>query len=110
MAVWIDEDGVLVQPAHVAQVAPAPPGADAPLPDNLPDTCATLLETARRIPRTRRAVPARRCGTGPANGAASRYALSPDQVVARSKPRPPEHAEAAACFELGQHLLAGRRP
>ena len=30
--------------------------------------------------------------------------LSPDQVVARSRPRPAEVSRAAAHFELGQHL------
>jgi hypothetical protein len=30
--------------------------------------------------------------------------LSPDEVVARSQPRGRAQAEAAACFELGQHL------
>jgi hypothetical protein len=39
-----------------------------------------------------------------ADGAASRFALGPDEVVARSQPRPAAHAEAAAAFELGQHL------
>ena len=39
------------------------------------------------------------------HGSASRFALSPDEVVRRSRPRPPEvAAAAAACFELGQHL------
>jgi hypothetical protein len=38
------------------------------------------------------------------HGPASSWALPPDEVVARSQPRPPEHAEAAACFELAQHL------
>ena len=40
-----------------------------------------------------------------ANGAASRFALSPEEVMARSRARPPEASEAAAHFELGQHLL-----
>ncbi len=39
-----------------------------------------------------------------AQGAESRFALAPDEVVARSAPRPPGEARAAACFELGQHL------
>jgi hypothetical protein len=38
------------------------------------------------------------------NGAASRYVLSPDQVVARSDPRGRDEAIAAAHFELGQHF------
>jgi peroxiredoxin len=42
------------------------------------------------------------------HGAASRYVLSPEQVIERSQPRPPSVAEAAARYELGQHLhLAG---
>ena len=102
MAVWIDESGLLVQPAHVAQVS-VPPGADRPLPDNLPDELRALLETVRRIPRTAEEyLVALRDWA--ARGASSEYALTPDQVVARSKERPPEHAEAAASFELGQHL------
>ena len=43
------------------------------------------------------------------HGAASPYALSPDEVIARSRPRGADEAEAAACFELGQHLRADRR-
>lgn len=37
-------------------------------------------------------------------GARSRWALSPDEVIGRSRPRGREQAEAAAHFELGQHL------
>ena len=37
-------------------------------------------------------------------GAESRYALSPDEVIERSRPRGVEEATAAAHFELGQHL------
>ena len=38
------------------------------------------------------------------NGAASRYVLPADEVIRRSRPRPPEAALAAAEYELGQHL------
>jgi hypothetical protein len=38
------------------------------------------------------------------NGRKSKYALSPDEVVERSAPRPKEVSLAAANFELGQHL------
>ena len=44
------------------------------------------------------------------HGADSRYALTPDEVVERSRPRPPEEAEAAAAFALGQHLHRTGRP
>src|SRR4029079_3571015 len=38
------------------------------------------------------------------HGKQSRYALSPDEVVRRSQPRPFEVSLAAANFEMGQHL------
>jgi hypothetical protein len=37
-------------------------------------------------------------------GAASEFALSPDEVVARSQPRPMSKSEGAAHFELAVHL------
>lgn len=39
-----------------------------------------------------------------ANGADSQYALMPDEVIERSRPRPLEFAMASAHFELAQHL------
>lgn len=108
MAVWVDESGVLVQPAHVAQVQGSAVDPDAPIPDGLPERMRRMIEAVRRIPRTAdQYVPALRDWV--ANGADSRYALWPDDVVARSRPRPPEHAEAAACFELAQHLWRSGR-
>jgi hypothetical protein len=37
-------------------------------------------------------------------GSRSRYVLGPDEVVARSRARSPEAAQAAAEYELGQYL------
>ena len=37
-------------------------------------------------------------------GSESRFALRPDEVVARSQTRGDDEARAAACFELGEHL------
>ncbi len=45
-----------------------------------------------------------------ANGADSAYVLEPDEVVARSRPRPADHALAAAHFDLGQHLHRSGHP
>ena len=45
-----------------------------------------------------------------ANGADSQFALAPDEVLARSAPRDPDRARAAACFELGQHLHRSGAP
>jgi hypothetical protein len=44
------------------------------------------------------------------NGSASSFAMTPDEVVAASQPRPPEKSESAAHFELANHLWrAGHR-
>jgi hypothetical protein len=103
MAVWIDEDGLLVQPAHVAQVQTGGRSPDGPLPEGLPDRLREMIENVRRIPRTAdRYVPALKDWV--ARGKDSDYWLPPEAVVDRSRPRSPEHAEAAAAFELGQHL------
>jgi len=103
--VWIDEHGIIVRPSE-----PAFPGAN-PVIDSLrevdvstlpPDTAEMLLE-------------ARKITTDPEGylemledwvqrGAASRYALTPDEVIRRSAPRTGDEALAAAEFELGEHL------
>ena len=45
-----------------------------------------------------------------AHGAASRYAMTPDEVVEASRPRPLTCSEAAAGFEFANHLWhAGER-
>jgi hypothetical protein len=38
------------------------------------------------------------------NGAASKYAMTPEQVVAASQPVSSNQARAAACFALGEYL------
>lgn len=101
-AVWIDEDGVLVRPAHVAQIKRSTL-RDMDIPDGLPERLNhTLIEVKKINDTSDRYVPALRDWA--AKGRESSYALSPDEVVARSRPRPKEHSEAAANFELGQHL------
>jgi hypothetical protein len=45
-----------------------------------------------------------------ANGSASQYVLTPDEVVRRSAPRSADVARAAAHFELGQHLYRTEAP
>ena len=103
--VWIDEQGVIVRPAE-----PAFPGAN-PVVDSLREVDVSQLppETAEMI------IEARKITTDPEgyldmledwveHGAASRYALTPDEVVKRSEPRSMEEALAAAEFELGERL------
>jgi hypothetical protein len=100
MAVWIDEQGSIVRPAEQASIEPR---VRRDVPEGVPDRLKTMFGEVNKIPdigaRYRAAVVdwARR-------GVDSPYALAPDEVVARSQPRPVEHARAAACFELGNHL------
>lgn len=102
MAVWIDESQTLVRPAESASIEARDTSA---LPDGLPDRVVELIGEARKIPdigeRYRAAVV-----DWVERGADSPYALDPTDVVAASHPRDRKHAEAAANFELGQHLFA----
>jgi hypothetical protein len=100
-AVWINEGGVIVRPAHVAQVQGSAM-ADAPIPEGLPERLRDTLTQVRKIPRTATAyLPALRDWA--TKGAESKFSLDADQVIARSQPRGANHAQAAASFELGQH-------
>ena len=108
MAVWVDETGTLVRPAHPAQVQVSP-FRDAEIPDGLPERLHQTLVEVKKIPGDAVAYLAA-LRDWAEHGSASRYALAPDEVIARSQPRPLAHAEAAAAFELGQHLWRhGRR-
>ena len=108
--VWIDEDGMLVRPPEVAH-----PGTSVlrdmlqqhGLPDDTPQIMIdTLRESAKFTVEPERYGAAVRDWAE--KGSDSEFALSPDEVVERSRPRPAEHSQAAAHFELGQHLwLAG---
>jgi hypothetical protein len=102
--VWIDEEGVLVRPAEPAWPPREPNTARyADIPADLPERMQLMLGEARKI-RTDPQAYEGALRDWVERGADSPYALSPEEVVARSQPRPPEHARAAAAFELGQHL------
>ncbi len=100
-AVWIDEQGVIVRPAHAAHVRQSA-RRDMEVPEGL-GRIGEMLTEVKKI-RTDVDLYLEAIRDWAANGSASRFALSPDEVIARSDPRPPAHAEAAACFELGQGL------
>jgi hypothetical protein len=106
-ALWVDEDGMIVRPLHTAAVErydfsklKTPEG----LPDDLDAHIRDMLEQVKRIPRFDADHYVEALRDWVEHGAASEYALSPDEVVRRSAPRPPAVAEAAAEFELGQYL------
>jgi hypothetical protein len=108
MAVWIDEDQMLVRPAEQASPRKSPL-RQMEIPEGLPEGLRDVLVQVQKIPdRSEEYMAALRDWVD--HGPDSRYALSPDEVVARSRPRSKEWAEAAACFELGQHLWRGGNP
>ncbi|MGK5112057.1 thioredoxin family protein [Geodermatophilus sp. CPCC 205506] len=117
--VWIDEDGVIVRPPE-----PGWPTGDRDTPAGVLQSLAGTTRARTAPPRPEGAVGQQRALTGGqdrhtyadavrdwvAKGAASEYALSPAEVVARSQPRPTTASEAAAHFELANHLWRdGRR-
>jgi hypothetical protein len=116
--VWIDEQGWIVRPAE-----PGWPGARQARPTR--EGSRPRLGRAKGAPRPPAGAldPNAVLGTGQDRaaypdavrdwahkGADSEYALAPDEVVARSQPRPRTTSAAAAHFELATHLWrAGRR-
>ncbi len=103
MGVWIDEEGVLVRPAEPC-FAPRERGfGGMKLPEDAPQRMKDMLAEAAKLDvDTRTYAAALRDWVR--LGSESRYALSPDEVVQRSAPRPVEVSLAAANFEMGQHL------
>jgi len=104
-SVWIDEAGVIVRPA---EPAPAPPQAGAAgsrlgLPAELPQRMREIMAEAAKIPRATEAYHAA-LRDWVANGAASRFALSPDAVIERSRPRDADKALGHAHFQLATQL------
>ena len=111
--IWVDEDGVVVRPPETAypaypafaRVDPEDPsldeGARRRLRTVVPEVAKMRIDPEGYVAALRDWV---------AHGSASRYALSPEEVVERSRPRPPEEAEAAAAFALGQHLHRAGQP
>ena len=104
-SVWIDENGVIVRPAEAAPAPPqATPGtARLGLPAELPQRFVEIMAEAAKIRKDAHGYHAA-LRDWVARGAASRFALSPDEVVARSRPR--DHAKALghAHFQLAAQL------
>jgi hypothetical protein len=88
--VWIDETSTVVRPPHPA--SPLPIGEAA-------------LGTVRLVGGLeQRQHYVEMVMDWVENGSGSRYALTPEEVIARSASRSPAISEAAAHFEMAQHL------
>ena len=107
MAVWIDEQGVLVRPPEGASVE------DSPLRtmdiSGFPDGIRQVMEEVQKIPGDPIAYRAAIVDWAE-NGGASRFALSPDEVIARSQPRPMDHARASSVLRARPGAVAARPP
>jgi hypothetical protein len=103
--IWIDEEGMIVRPpetAYPGKVAQLEYWAENPITDPDPYVLAVAEETMNIRVRPKKYWYALLDWVE--NGADSKYALSPDEVVDRSRPAGKEASEATAHFELGQHL------
>ena len=114
-SIWIDEEGMIVRPA---EVAPAPPLDTSPslpeLPPGTPQRFLEIMQEARNIRDDAKPYHAALLDWVE-KGSESQYALSPDQVIARSRPRDAGIAQGHAHFEiaaylesLGEHVAAIR--
>ena len=102
MAVWIDEAGTIVRPAESASIERSPL-RDMDIPEGLPERLDRTFREVKAIPDVSDEYRAAIVDWA-RHGAASRFVLSADEVIARSQPRGDDEARAAACFELGEHL------
>jgi peroxiredoxin len=100
--IWVDEQGAIVRPPEPAfPWRPRRPSDE--LLAKLPELSVEQLREAQKIRiEPDRYVSALRDWV--AKGEHSPYALAPEEVAERSRPRDGDHSRAAACFELGQHL------
>jgi hypothetical protein len=103
-SVWIDETGTLVRPA---ETAPAPPGAPraaaADAGQVLPRRFQEIMAEAAKIRQDAEAYH-HALRNWVENGADSPFALSPEAVIARSRPRNADVARGHAHFELASEL------
>ncbi len=106
--VWIDEMGIIVRPPEPAFPA-QPTYLSRTIPENAPSELKARLAEVKKIRiEPEKYVKALRDWVE--KGPDSPYALSPDEVLERSRPRPFEEALAAANFDLGQYLHLSGRP
>jgi len=102
MAVWIDENGMLVRPAEAASIERSAL-RDQEVPTGLPPRIEQMYREVKSIPDDSEGYRSAILDWA-RNGAASKYAMTPEEVVAASQPVSSNQARAAACFALGEYL------
>lgn len=105
-SVWIDERGWIVRPAETAPRPPSESHAEPrPLPEGIPERMKAIAKESANI-----VLDAADYHDALAdwveNGRESRFALTPEQVVERSRPRNTGAAKGQAHFELATYLEA----
>ena len=104
--IWVDEVGTTVRPPETAYPR-RPSFKDRAIPADATPLQREGIELTRSLHvDAERYVAALREWVSSGPGAASRYALAPDEVTRRSRPRPLSEATAAAHFALAQQLHA----
>jgi hypothetical protein len=118
---WIDEDGVIVRPPEpgwpvdpATLRAPRPARAESSENTPPPPDDAQTRQLRRVLERIGggqdRATYADAIRDWVEHGPDSRFAMTPDEVISRSHPRPAAVSEAAAHFELANHFWrSGKR-
>lgn len=101
MAVCLDEELRLIRPAEFAWPGEREGSGAAQLPDEIPERMIDMAATAAQITVDRDFF-LNGIRDWAANGAASKFVLSPDEVIAASAPRGADESAAAAHFELGR--------
>ncbi len=104
-SVWIDESGRIVRPAEAAPAPPQPANSKPRLafPPDMPQRMVDIMAEAAKIRRDAEGYHSA-LRDWVARGADSRFALSPHEVVERSRPRDADKARGHAHFQLASQL------
>lgn len=108
--IWIDENGMVVRPPEPSWPGRTPVTemevADLDEWDSIDKVTEKHVEILKEVKKMRFETDLylQMLEDWVEKGSDSQYVLSEEEVISRSQPRPIEVAEAAARFELGQHL------